>query len=105
VWGVILSEAKDLRDPSALRPQGDMWGVILSEAKDLRGGPSLTLRATKKDRAQGFGSWASKKGEVLRLSENWGEKDFSNSLKKYLTKLILIHIILIYEAKNSISSR
>jgi len=27
MWGVILSEAKDLRDPSALRPQGDKKGL------------------------------------------------------------------------------
>ena len=37
----LFSASKTLRDPSALRPQGDVWGVILSEAKDLRGPSAL----------------------------------------------------------------
>ena len=42
MWGGILSEAKDLRGPSALRPQGDR-----------KEEPFAALRATEKERAQG----------------------------------------------------
>ncbi len=53
--GVILSEAKDLRGPSAFRPQGDRKGVVLRERKR----PKDLIRpfaAPSGYRPQGYGS-------------------------------------------------
>ena len=76
-WGVILSEAKDLRGPSALRPQGDKKrGLRVTEKRD----PSLALRVTRK-RAQG-----DKKGRSFALLKIGERKEFFEEPQIYLYK-------------------